>query len=220
MKLTLAFLISTVTTLFADTNSPVGMGRFAGWYQSGSGPALEVGYSVNEGWVETYDRTAKVYRPLNLVGNGLTLRLSQFTAFLSGGYLTLGSTSHEALDPIDIVSTGNAGWGPGIRLQDTGPGAFPQNVGGIWWKATSGGRVTSTNALSIQAGLIDRKTAGEIRFAQGSDHGVDALTIESAPDGQAGAVHVWSGILMIGTNKLTVIDGKLSVNGKTIAFDP
>lgn len=220
MRLALAILFFSLVARAADTNTPATMGRFAGWYQSGSGPALEAGYSVGEGWVETYDRTAKVYRPLNLVGNGLTLRLSQFTAFLNGGYLTLGSTTHEALDPIDIVSPGNAGWGPGIRLQDTGPGAFPQNVGGIWWKATSGGRVSSTNALTIQAGLTDRKTAGEIRFAQGSDHGTDALTISAAPDGQAGAVTICGGVLLIGTNRLTVVDGKLTLNGRALAREP
>jgi hypothetical protein len=52
-------------------------GRFKGWYTSGgSGLATEIGISLNEGYINAYNRTAGTYSPLNLVaGPSANIRL-------------------------------------------------------------------------------------------------------------------------------------------------
>lgn len=51
-----------------------GMGRFKGWYTSGTGQGLETGVLGGAGVVQAYDRSAGTYLPLVLTGGGASLR--------------------------------------------------------------------------------------------------------------------------------------------------
>jgi hypothetical protein len=65
-------------------------GRFKGWYSggAGSGLATEIGTLSSEGYINTYDRTAGTYGPLNLVaGSSANIKL------LTNGNVGIGTTT-------------------------------------------------------------------------------------------------------------------------------
>ena len=64
--------VSKLSVSGGDLQVESGMGRFKGWYNAGSGLALETGISGGQGYVIAYDRTASTYAKLNL-GTSVTI---------------------------------------------------------------------------------------------------------------------------------------------------
>lgn len=78
---------SKVNISGGDLQVESGMGRFKGWYNVGTGRALEVGVTGGIGYVINYDRTANSYGDLNL---------NSVVTVTSGGNVGIGTTGPGA----------------------------------------------------------------------------------------------------------------------------
>jgi hypothetical protein len=119
-----------------------GQGRFGGWYVSGTGPAVEVGFSGGAGYVIAYNRTTSAYEQLNLQGGSTLLQLSGSTVNVVTGALQQGGSQV-------LTASNYNSYAPTL----TGTGAS-----GTWGISISGNAATATTATNQSGGTVSATT--------------------------------------------------------------
>jgi hypothetical protein len=170
-------------------------GRFKGWYSggAGSGLATEIGTLSGEGYINTYDRTAGTYGPLNLVS---------------------GSSAN-----IKLLTNGNVGIGtitPNYKLQVEGSGTANEIVG--WFN--NQGAFSSSIAVrqaSKTAFLTNHSGSGTPNY-----DGQLSNAISFGVSSGASPIQFWNGntgVGLRGTAKMTILEnGNVGIGTNAPAY--
>lgn len=94
-------------TDFAASLNVAGQGRFKGWYTVGTGIAAEIGVAGGEGYIDAYDRTNSVYKPLHLNGSTMDFGIN------GTPILKIDSSGNVAINDTPVS-------GVGLRVQSAG----------------------------------------------------------------------------------------------------